>query len=163
MSVRRWSNGRRYISAADWAAVRARQALDAALMVSEANLMPADRRNRLLYQSAFASSEGLTAYADAIPPEDELEEPVEFPSSSNNTFDSELRRRARLTVLAFRTGVAVSADLWLGGLDTPATHDPDQGWLLGNLTDGAEYLGIENWPGAQRFPFNNTEDLAFFG
>ena len=25
------------------------------------------------------------------------------------------------------------------------------------------YLGIENTPGAQRFPFNNTEDFAFFG
>ncbi len=25
------------------------------------------------------------------------------------------------------------------------------------------YLGIENTPGAQRFPFHNTEDFAFFG
>ena len=25
------------------------------------------------------------------------------------------------------------------------------------------YLGIENTPGARRFPFNNTEDFAFFG
>ena len=25
------------------------------------------------------------------------------------------------------------------------------------------YLGVENTPGAQRFPFNNTEDFAFFG
>ena len=25
------------------------------------------------------------------------------------------------------------------------------------------YLGIENSPGAQRFPFNDTEDFAFFG
>ena len=25
------------------------------------------------------------------------------------------------------------------------------------------YLGIASTPGAQRFPFNNTEDFAFFG
>ena len=25
------------------------------------------------------------------------------------------------------------------------------------------YLGIANTPGAQRFPFNNTENFAFFG
>ena len=25
------------------------------------------------------------------------------------------------------------------------------------------YLGIENSPGARRFPFNNVEDFAFFG
>ena len=24
------------------------------------------------------------------------------------------------------------------------------------------YLGVENTPGAQRFPFNSTEDFAFF-
>ena len=24
------------------------------------------------------------------------------------------------------------------------------------------YLGVANSPGAQRFPFNNTEDFAFF-
>ena len=64
----------RYMSEADWAAVRARQALDAARLVSEPNLLPGDARNRMLYQSAFASSEGLTAYADAIPPEEELEQ-----------------------------------------------------------------------------------------
>ena len=27
----------------------------------------------------------------------------------------------------------------------------------------AALLGIANTPGAQRFPFNNTEDFAFFG
>ena len=152
----------------------------------------------------------------------------------------------------------VAADLWLGGFDTHADHDPDHEWLLGNLTDSVDYLwdyaeehgvadrmvvvigsdfgrtnfynaqsgkdhwpigsfvvmeknqpwtgravgetdglhfaqrihprtlrrddrggtiiypkhmhkalrrylGIANTPGAQRFPFNNTEDFAFFG
>ena len=149
-------------------------------------------------------------------------------------------------------------DLWLGGFDTHANHDPEHNWLLENLTDSVDflwefaeihgvadrlvvvmgsdfgrtnhynvdagkdhwpigsfivmeknqpwtnrvvgetdalhfahkihpvtlrrddakgtiiypkhihkalrrYLGIENSPGAQRFPFNNTEDFAFFG
>ena len=174
------------------------------------------------------------------------------------TSTARLRRQAQLTVLAFKTGVAVSADLWLGGFDTHATHDPDHEWLLGNLTDSVDYLweyaeehgvadrmvvvigsdfgrtnfynaqsgkdhwpigsfvvmeknqpwtgravgetdglhfahrinprtlrrddrngtiiypkhvhkalrrylGIASTPGAQRFPFNNTEDFAFFG
>ena len=195
----------------------------------------------------------MKAYADAIPPEDELEEWEEGPQG----FGSSLRRQAQLTVLAFKTGVAVSADLWLGGFDTHANHDPDHEWLFGNLTDSVDYLweyaeehgvadrmvvvlgsdfgrtnfynaqsgkdhwpigsyvvmeknqswtgrtagetdglhfayridrrtlrrddrggtiiypkhvhkalrrylGIENSPGAERFPFNNTEDFAFF-
>ena len=43
-------------------------------------------------------------------------------------------------MLAFKTGVAVSADLWLGGFDTHTNNDPRQRWLLGNLTDGVDYL-----------------------
>ena len=45
-----------------------------------------------------------------------------------------------MAVLAFKTGVAVSADLWLGGFDTHDAHDADQGWLLSNLTDSVDYL-----------------------
>ena len=220
------------------------------------NLLPGDVRHRAFYRSAFLT-EGLRAYADAIPPEDELEEAEEY-EGTEMRFGSTLRRQAQLTVLAFKTGVAVSADLWLGGFDTHANHDPDHEWLLGNLTDSVDYLweyaeehgvadrmvvvmgsdfgrtnfynagagkdhwpigsfvvmeksqpwtgravgdtdglhfaqrinprtlrrddrggtiiypkhvhkalrrylGVENSPGAQRFPFNNTEDFAFFG
>ena len=225
-------------------------------LASAPNLLPGDVRHRAFYRSAFAT-EGLKAYADAIPPEDQLEQEVRY-SGRDRNFYSTLRRQAQLTVLAFKTGVAVSADLWLGGFDTHATHDPDHEWLLGNLTDSVDYLweyaeehgvadrmvvvmgsdfgrtnfynaqsgkdhwpigsfvvmeknqpwtgravgetdglhfayrinprtlrrddrggtiiypkhvhkalrrylGVEDSPGAQRFPFNNTEDFAFFG
>ena len=210
---------------------------------------------RLLYGGI--ATEGLQAYAEAIPPEDELEQEERY-DGVDGDFYSNLRRQAQLTVLAFKTGVAVSADLWLGGFDTHSYHDSDHEWLLGNLTDSVDYLweyaeehgvadrmvvvigsdvgrtnfynaqsgkdhwpigsyivmeksqswagravgetdglhfaqrvnprtlrrddrggtiiypkhvhkalrrylGIENSPGAQRFPFNNTEDFAFFG
>ena len=220
------------------------------------NLLPDDVRHRAFYRSAFAT-EGLKAYADAIPPEDELEQEEEYETRRNRLY-SNLRRQAQLAVLAFKTGVAVSADLWLGGFDTHTNHDPEHEWLLGNLTDSVDYLweyaerhgvadrmvvvigsdfgrtnfynaaagkdhwpigsfvvmeknqrwtgravgetdglhfaerinprtlrrddrngtiiypkhvhkalrrylGIENTPGARRFPFNHTEDFAFFG
>ena len=242
----------------DWAALESYRAKTASRLVSAPRLLPGDMRHRAFYRSAFAT-EGLKAYADAIPPEDELEEGEEYMSPDGNRgFYSELRRQAQLTVLAFKTGVAVSADLWLGGFDTHAFHDPDHEWLLGNLTDSVDYLwgyaekhgvadrlvvvigsdfgrtnfynagdgkdhwpigsyvimeknqrwtgrtvgetdglhfayrvnprtlrrddrngtiiypkhvhkalrrylGIANTPGAKRFPFNNTEDFAFFG
>ena len=43
-------------------------------------------------------------------------------------------------MLAFRAGVAVSADLFLGGFDTHGDHDPEHDWLLGNLTDSIDFL-----------------------
>ena len=248
----------RFVSKEDWAAIRVRQASRASRLVAEPELLPTAARNRQLYESAFGSVGGLKAYADAIPPEEELEQPVEYETSSGNRFGSDLRRQVQLTVLAFKTGVSVSADMFLGGFDTHATHDADHEWLLGNLTDSVDYLwdyaeehgvadrmvvvlgsdfgrtnsynsqngkdhwpigsfvimeknqpwtdrvvgetddlhfarrinpmslerddatgtiiypkhvhkalrrylGIENTPGAMRFPFNNTEDFAFFG
>ena len=239
---------------ADWSIMESYRAATAERIEMAPNLLPDDVRHRAFYRSAF-STEGLSAYADAIPPEDELEQWEEGPEGLAG---SSLRRQAQLTVLAFKTGVAVSADLWLGGFDTHANHDPDHEWLLGNLTDSVDYLweyaeehgvadrmvvvigsdfgrtnfynaqsgkdhwpigsfvvmeknqswtgravgetdglhfaqrinprtlrrddsggtiiypkhvhkalrrylGIANTPGAQRFPFNNTEDFAFFG
>ena len=130
----------RFIGEADWASLRSRQALTAERLASAPGLLPVEARNRALYQSAFAASEGLKVYADAIPAEDQLEQPVEFTTSSGNNYWSELRRQAQLAVLAFKTGVAVSADLWLGGFDTHDTHDADQGALMANLTDSVDYL-----------------------
>ena len=241
---------------AHWDVVERYRAATAERLASEPMLLPGDTHQRAFYRSAFAV-EGLKAYADTIPPEDELE-PEERYTGPNRTYRSTVRRQAQLAVLAFESGVAVSADLWLGGFDTHANHDPDHEWLLGNLTDSVDYLwdyaeehgianrmvvvigsdfgrtnfynsvdgkdhwpigsyivmeknqrwtgravgetdglhfaerinprtlrrddtsgtiiypkhvhkalrrylGIENTPGAQRFPFNNTEDFAFFG
>ena len=252
-------NHRLFFGEADWAALESHLAKTAERLETAPNLLPGDVRHRAFYRSAFATEglEGLKAYADAVPPEDHLEQQQEY-AGRNGNYGSSLRRQAQLTVLAFKTGVAVSADLWLGGFDTHAYHDPDHEWLLGNLTDSVDYLwgyaerhgvadrmvvvigsdfgrtnfynaqsgkdhwpigsfvvmeknrrwtgravgetdglhfaqrinprtlrrddtngtiiypkhvhkalrrylGIENTPGARRFPFNNTEDFAFFG
>ena len=247
----------RMISDADWASLEAARAATAERRMATPHLLPDERRHLAFYQSAF-TTEGLAAYADAIPPEDQLEPPVDTPGDFTRSLGSTLRRQAQLTVLAFKTGVAVSADLWLGGFDTHTNNDLEQNWLTANLTDSVDYLwdyaeahgvadrlvvmmgsdfgrtnfynaadgkdhwpygsyiimeknqrwtgrvvgetdelhfpyridphtlrrneqdgtliypkhvhkalrrylGIENTPGALRFPFNNTEDFAFFG
>ena len=119
----------------EWRAMEAYRVATAQRLAAAPNLLPGDKRHLDFYQSAFAT-EGLKAYADAIPPEAELEEWEEGP----NNFGSSLRRQAQLTVLAFKTGVAVSADLYLGGFDTHDNHDEGHEWLLGNLTRGVDYL-----------------------
>ena len=60
------------------------------------NLLPGDVRHRAFYRSAF-STEGLKAYADAIPPEDELEEEQRYPGRRSATSTARLRRQAQLT------------------------------------------------------------------
>lgn len=123
------------LSDADWAALERYRAETTERLAATPHLLPGDERHLDFYQSAF-TTEGLKAYADALPPEDEIEDWEEGP----NGFASDLRHQAQLTVLAFKTGVAVSADLELGGFDTHANHDPDHEWLLGALTGGVDYL-----------------------
>ena len=98
------------------------------------DLMPADRRRRAFYELSLQSPERLLAFADEVPSELEPRQVARL--DSDNTFSSDLHRQAQLAVLAFKTGVAVSADLWQGGFDTHATHDSDHRWLLERLTDG---------------------------
>ena len=249
----------RYISREDWASLESYRATMADRLVATPNLLPMQARNRSYYRSALENAEGLVAYAAAIPPEEELEQVEEYDGPRTQNFiRSTLRRQAQLAILAFKTGVAVSADMWMGGFDTHANHDAEHRWLLNNLTQSVDYLweyaeihgvanrmlivigsdfgrtnfynsddgkdhwpigsyvimekgqrwtnrvigetdglhfaqrinpmtlqrddangtiiypkhvhkalrrylGIENSPGAQRFPFNSTEDFAFFG
>ena len=123
-------------SDADWAVLERYRARTAERLTAAPNLSPAYERHLDFYRSAFAA-EGLKAYADAIPPDDQLEEEERGP---RDYLYSALRQQAQLTVLAFRTGVAVSADLYLSSFDTHADHDPDHEWLMGRLTDGIDYL-----------------------
>ena len=123
---------------ASWEAIESYQEATAMRLASSPGLLPGDVHHRAFYRSAFAT-EGLKAYADAVPPENELQQEETY-SGPLRAYISTLRRQAQLTVLAFKTGVAVAADLWLGGFDTHTYHDPDHEWLLGNLTDSVDYL-----------------------
>ena len=117
-------NGSRYFDAADWGALEDYGADTAGRLTRAANLLPSERERRRAFQSALAS-EGLEAFAAAIP---------ETPPPS------QLRLQAQLAVLAFGTGVAVSADLRLGGFDTHAAHDDRSRPLLTELTGAVDYL-----------------------
>ena len=244
-----------YIDPEDWSNLRARAADRASRLASVAGLLPDEARNRRFFAASLASADGLRPFADAVPPNGFAE--PEMLMGGNLSFRSTLRRDAEIAILAFRTGVAVSADLWLGFFDSHDDNDARQQVLLTNLTqsvdrlwdyaeeqdladrlvvvlgsdfgrtnfynadDGKDhwpigsyvimekhrswtnrvvgetdgrhfayrinpttlrrddrngtilhpkhvhkalrrYLGIENSAGAQRFPFNNTEDFAFF-
>ena len=134
-----WNADARYFSDLDWAALETRRAASAQRLASARDLLPAQARNREFHRSAFAAADGLAAFAAALPTNDQLEQPERYQGANHNYY-SDLRRQARLTVLAFKTGVAVSADLWLGGFDTHAYHDRDHDWLLGNLTGAVDFL-----------------------
>ncbi len=130
-------NRRPFFHPEDWSAITRHRDARMARLAGAPNLMPRDARNRELYSASLEpeAAEGLRAYADMIPGSDDLQQTEEF-----LLFRSTLKRQAQLAVLAFKAGVAVSADMRLGGFDTHDDHDRDQGWLLGNLTESVDFL-----------------------
>ena len=128
---------RPYFNSEDWSSITSYRDARMARLAAAPNLMPRDARNRELYATALEpdAAEGLRSFADAIPIGDDLQQPEEYAD-----FRSTLKRQVQLAVLAFKVGVAVSADLRLGGFDTHDNHDAEQNWLLGNLTDSVDFL-----------------------
>ena len=128
---------RPFLSQLDWDTLARHRDSRVARLAGAPNLMPRAARNRALYASALQGDalEGLSTYAELIPAEDQLAQ-----RESGYGFNSDLKLQAQLTVLAFKAGVAVSADMYLGGFDTHDDHDEGHGWLLGNLTDSVDYL-----------------------
>ena len=128
-----------YFSEEAWHAMATHREARAKRLADAGGLLLGEARNLAFYQSAMASSDTLKAFADAIPSRELLEQPAEA-RRGNDVFRSELRRQAQLAVLAFKTGAAVSSDLYLGGFDTHVRNDEGQEWLLGNLTDSVDFL-----------------------
>ena len=128
-----------FVSLEDWEAMGRHRVTTVERLLSPDSLLPLESRRLSHYGTAFTSGERLRRFTAAIPPEDQLEQPEQVRLGQDD-YGSNLRRQAQLVVLAFKTGVSVSADLWIGGFDTHARNDVGQGWLFSKLTDGVDFL-----------------------
>ena len=128
---------RAYVTSADWEDLQASRGANIERLALAPNVLPRAARNRSLYASALTreATEGLRSYAAMIPDREHLQETEQI-----GRFRSRLKLQAQLAVLAFKAGVAVSADLYQGGFDTHRDHDRDHELLLGNLTDSVDFL-----------------------
>ena len=64
--------------------------------------------------------------------------PVDLPGGINDL--ESLMQQAQLAIAAFKSGLAVSANLRLGGFDTHADHDRNQRRQLAKLLGGVNYI-----------------------
>ena len=79
-----------FFNDADWATLQAYGRRRATRLASAPALLPGDAANRHTYRAAFAT-EGLRAYADALPRPDALAPPERY-TGANATYHSTLRR-----------------------------------------------------------------------
>lgn len=88
------------------------------------------------YYQARANAQSLADFAEVIPATDDLESSVAVTAQSNST----LRTQMQMALLAFSSGSACAADLYLDGFDTHSNHDADQEPTLAHLVDSIDYF-----------------------
>ena len=130
-----------YLPDSEWSLLQAHTDAQLARLQAQQGQTPRAARQRSFYRSAFGSTSGLAAFADALPADNELLAPE--PAGPVN---STLKRQAQILLTAFAANTAVSADMYLGGFDTHDNHDADSSALLTNLTESVDFL----WEEAER-------------
>jgi hypothetical protein len=114
-----------------WGLIRQLNVSDAQSMLEDEAMVAGNRRSRSAYLESMTNNDALAEFATTIP--DRQEE--EIISGGNR-----LISQAHFALLAFQSGVSSTADLHAGGFDSHNDNDSEQMDLLGQLTDGLDYL-----------------------
>ncbi len=115
-----------YHSPDTWDRVQAARAARLSRLQTNAKLPREAQALSLLYSARLGNSD-LRLLSDVLPP---------TLDNSNNG----LKRQAQLAVAAYKAGLAVSANLTIGGFDTHGNHDQNHFPRLQALTDGVDFL-----------------------
>ena len=126
--------GNRWIKDVEWNAMRQAQNTQLDELRKSTGLLPWQRKHRDIHYSARENADSLQAFAEIIPSDDQLE-----PAEINGEW-APMRRQAQLALLAFQSGVAMTADIIHGPFDTHDDHDARHAPGLAHVTDSVDYL-----------------------
>jgi len=124
-----------WLRTADMDAVIQAQAERMAALGKEVKLLPRQQSNRDNYLQSVENTAGFDEFLKLIPADDELQ-----PDTDSNGNFSPFKRQAQLLLLAFKSGVAMTADMAHFEYDTHSMHDTRQATALTALTEGVDYL-----------------------
>jgi hypothetical protein len=91
-------------------------------------------RQQKAYADALARSSSITPFADILPPTSELE-----PTRRVGNITSSLHQQLQVSLLAFKAGVSLAADVFERGFDTHQDHDALHAPILANVTDAIDF------------------------
>jgi hypothetical protein len=125
-----------FLADADVDRIKKLLASQQALQLQQANLLPANREHHQHYIDSLLKNAEISRFADYLPSDDKLQ-PIR---NLANAQQSSLHQQIQLTLLAFKAGVSVAADLNEGGFDTHSNHAVSHALALGNATDAIDYF-----------------------
>ncbi len=124
-----------YVETSDLERVMALQKSTLAAQVNTANALAGNRSSRLSYLDALTKTDAIAEFARYIPAEDKLQGIRMVAGKISN-----LHQQIQLSLLAFKSGVSVAADLFESGFDTHNNHEDLHAKHLANVTDAIDYL-----------------------
>jgi hypothetical protein len=124
-----------YLIPDDWARVQAMHESRLASKLSDSSSMAGNLDNREAFLDAITKTDEISVLDEFIPSANDIRE-----LRSNGDFFSNLEQQMQIAVVAFKAGVAVTADLVEGGFDTHNDHDAQHEVLFSNLAASIDYL-----------------------
>ncbi len=131
-----WNPDMGYHRPSDFERVKALQLKSAQDLAAKSNIPAGQKKSRRFFAEALAQADGLSAFANSIPGEDQLQQPKEL----SQRYRSNLHQQMQISLLAMKSGVTVAADLFESGFDTHEEHDADHALLLTNVNDAIDYF-----------------------
>jgi hypothetical protein len=128
------ASNKAYVQSSDWQRIQAMHAAGIAARSEAASTLAGARKQQQAYYDALVRSDGIANFADLLPSTANLQ-PVRRPGNRTST----LHQQLQVSLLAFKAGVSVAADVLEGGFDTHEDHDARLAPTLANVTDAIDY------------------------
>lgn len=135
-NVTAWNQDNSYRHQEDLDRIKAYQLARLEDMMQRDGLTPRQRHGLETYYQARLSRDQLTAFAEALPDNDELQGIVDVFQGQR----SSLLRQIQVALLGFQAGVGMAADLFVSGFDTHQLHDQEHEPAMAHLTAALDYL-----------------------
>ncbi|MFK7863872.1 MAG: DUF1501 domain-containing protein [Pseudohongiellaceae bacterium] len=136
-----------YNRTSDFERIKALQLKTAQTLAAEENIPAGQKKSRRFFAEALSQADGLKAFADTIPSENQLKQGQQLTQNVWST----LHQQMQISLLAASSGVTVAADLIQSGFDSHSNHDREHTALLNTVADAIDYfwtyaeeLGIAN-------------------
>jgi hypothetical protein len=127
---------RQYHRTSDFDRIRALQLKTAQDLAAKTNIPAGQKKSRRFFAEALTQADGLGAFADSIPSQDQLQQTREI----SQNIRSNLHQQVQISLLAMKAGVTVASDLIQSGFDTHQDHERDHALLLSTVTDAIDYF-----------------------
>jgi uncharacterized protein (DUF1501 family) len=138
------SSGKQYVTSSELERIRSMHAAGLAARSTAATTLEGAGMQQQAYAAALERSSAIADFGDLLPATSQLQ-----PTRRVGTINSSLHQQLEVSLLAFKAGVALAADVFEPGFDTHEDHDARHEPILGNVTNAldfcwsyAEALGI---------------------